>query len=85
MLPAYDVKILRDGEVLYDTLKEDLRNAKDTINFQVFIWERDKLTAELTAILIERVRAGVEVRLLTDYVGCMAFKKDEIKAMQAAV
>ena len=69
VLPAYDVTILRNGEVLFDTLKEDLRNAKDTINFQVFIWERDKLTAELTAILIERVRAGVEVRLLTDYVG----------------
>jgi len=78
------VTILKDGERLYSTLKEDLRNAKDTINFQVFIWERDKLTAELMAILIERVRAGVEVRLLTDYVGCTAFKKDEIKQMQAA-
>lgn len=84
VLPAYDVTILRNGDVLYDVLKEDLRNAKDTINFQVFIWERDKLTAELTAILIERARAGVEVRLLTDYVGCMTYKKDEIKAMQAA-
>lgn len=84
VLPAYDVTILRDGESTYAALKEDLRNAKQTINFQVFIWERDKLTAELTAILIERVRAGVEVRLLTDYVGCMTYKKDEIKQMQAA-
>ncbi len=84
VLPAYDVTILRNGTALYDTLKEDLRNAKDTINFQVFIWERDKLTAELSAILTERVRAGVTSALLTDYVGCMAFKKDEIKAMQAA-
>ncbi|MDZ4168067.1 MAG: cardiolipin synthase [Coriobacteriia bacterium] len=84
VMPAYDVTILKDGKALYDTLKTDLRNAKDTINFQVFIWERDKLTAELTAILSERAQAGVEVRLLTDYVGCMAYKKDEIKQMQAA-
>lgn len=84
VLPAYDVTILRDGQATYDALKHDLRNATDTINFQVFIWERDKLTAELTAILIERAQAGVQVRLLTDFVGCMAYKKDEIKQMQAA-
>jgi len=84
VLPAYDVRILRDGGVKFAALKEDLRNAKDTINLQYFIWERDKLTAELSAILTERVRAGVEVRMLTDFVGCMMFKKDEIKQMQAA-
>jgi len=84
VLPAYDVTILRNGEAKFAALKEDLRNAKDTINFQVFIWERDQLTTELTAILIERARAGIEVRLLTDYVGSMMFKKDEIKQMQAA-
>lgn len=84
VLPAYDVTILKDGAVKFAALKEDLRKAKDTINIQYFIWERDQLTAELSAILIERVRAGVEVRMMTDYVGCMMFKKDEIKAMQAA-
>ncbi|NTU70739.1 MAG: cardiolipin synthase [Coriobacteriia bacterium] len=84
VMPAYDVTILKNGDVLFPALKEDLRNAKETINFQVFIWERDKLTAELKDILIERVKAGVEVRLLTDFVGCMAYKKDEIKEMQAA-
>ena len=84
VLPAYDVTILKDGQATYDTLKQDLRNATDTINFQVFIWERDKLTAELTAILSERAQAGVEVRLLTDFVGCMTYKKDEIKQMQTA-
>jgi len=84
VMPAYDVEILRNGDALYPVLKEDLRRAKDTIDFQVFIWERDKLTAELKEILLERVRAGVEVRLLTDFVGCLMFKKDEIKQMQAA-
>jgi len=84
VLPAYDVTILKDGAVKFAALKEDLRNAKDTINIQYFIWERDELTADLKAILIERVRAGVEVRLLTDFMGCLAYKKDEIKEMQAA-
>lgn len=84
VLPAYDVTILKDGEQVFDTLKRDLRAAKDTINFQVFIWERDKLTAELAAILSERAQAGVEVRLLTDFVGCLMYKKDEIRKMQSA-
>lgn len=83
-LPAYDVTILRDGEVKFAALKEDLASAKDTINIQYFIWERDKLTAELKEILLDRLKAGVEVRMLNDLAGCLAYKKDEIKELRAA-
>jgi cardiolipin synthase len=49
-----------------------------------YIWEQDELTAELTEILLERMRAGVEVRMLNDLFGCLAYKKDEIKRLRAA-
>ncbi len=84
VLPAYDVEILRDGAVKFAALKADLAAAKDTINIQYFIWERDKLTAELTEILLDRLAAGVEVRMLNDWAGNLVYKKDELKRLQDA-
>jgi len=84
VLPAYDVEILRDGATKFAALKKDLAAAKETINIQYFIWERDKLTAELTEILLDRLAAGVEVRMLNDWAGNLVYKKDELKRLQDA-
>jgi cardiolipin synthase A/B len=84
VLPAYDVELLINGDTKFAALKRDLAAAKNTINLQYFIWEHDKLTAELTEILLERLSAGVEVRMLNDFAGNMLYKKDELKRMRAA-
>ncbi len=51
---------------------------------EYFIWEQDELTARITAILLDRLAAGVEVRILYDYVGSISFKKDELQQLAAA-
>ena len=84
VLPAYDVELLINGDVKFAALKRDLAAAKDTIHLHYFIWEHDKLTAELTEILMERLAAGVEVRMLNDFAGNLLYKKDELKRMRAA-
>jgi len=84
VMPAYDVELLIDGEAKFAALKRDLAAAKDTINIQYYVWEHDKLTAELTEILLERLAAGVEVRMLNDWAGNLVYKKDEIQRMRAA-
>ncbi|MHA6523494.1 cardiolipin synthase [Tessaracoccus sp. G1721] len=84
VLPAHNVEILVNGQVKFDALKADLAAATDTINIQYFIWERDQLTAELTEILLDRLAAGVEVRMLNDWAGNIMYKKDEIKRLQQA-
>ncbi len=84
VLPAYDVDLLINGEHKFAALKADLAAAKDTINLHYFIWEHDKLTAELTEILMDRLAAGVEVRMLNDFAGNLLYKKDELKRMKAA-
>ena len=83
-LPAYDVELLTTGEAKFAALKRDLAAAKDTIDIQYFIWEHDELTAEFTGILLARLAAGVEVRMLNDFVGNLGYRKDEIKRMRAA-
>lgn len=79
-LPAYDVRILASGGEKFDQLKKDLAAARDTINLMYFIWERDELTQDLVDILSERARAGVEVRMLNDYIGNILYRKDQLKS-----
>ncbi len=83
-LPAYDVKLMPSGEEKFANLLEDLSSARDTINIQYFIWERDELTAKITSVLMERLHAGVEVRVLNDYIGNIQYKKDELKRLTGA-
>ncbi len=83
-LPACDVRLLIDGGAKFARLKEELAKAQDSINIQYFIWEHDQLTAELTEILLERLAAGVEVRVLNDFFGNLLYKKEEIERLRAA-
>ncbi len=83
-LPVTDVKLFSNGEGFFKALCDDMAQAKRFIHHQYFIWERDELTAEMTRIMIDRLKAGVEVRICYDWMGSLPFKKDEIKALQAA-
>ena len=49
-----------------------------------FIWERDELTDALIDILVDRCRAGVEVRMLNDFIGNIAYRKDQLKRLVEA-
>src|SRR3954469_17144175 len=66
------VEILQNAETFYPRMIEDLRGARHSIHLQYFIWRRDDFTEELKQILGEKVKAGVEVRLLYDPLGSQA-------------
>ncbi len=83
-MAAYDVDLMHSGEEKFDKLVADLSQAKDTINIQYFIWERDDLTARICAVLLERLQAGVEVRMLNDFIGNIQYKKDQLKTLSQA-
>ena len=83
-LPAHGVRVMPSGGEKFEELKRQLRAATDTINIMYFIWEHDVLTRELIDILIERIRAGVEVRMLNDFLGCIPYRKDELKQLKDA-
>jgi cardiolipin synthase len=61
--------IQQDASTHYPSLMEDLKGARHTIHLQYYIWADDPFTRELKAILAERVRNSVEVRLLYDPIG----------------
>lgn len=81
-LPAYDVELFIDGQAKFDALMADLRAATDTINMQYFIWKHDALTVQVTDILIEKVKQGVEVRLTCDWAGNFLYQKDDLRRLK---
>ena len=71
-----DIRIFSDGVEKFEALKEDIRNAKKFIHLQYYIIKKDEVFEEIVEILKEKVKEGVEVRILYDAMGCRTvFKK----------
>ena len=77
-------KLLNNGDEFFPALHESLRGAKQSINFAVYIVEKSKPSDELFAILTERARAGVQVRVLLDGLGGMKAPDEDIEKLEAA-
>lgn len=67
------VEIQQGGEEFFASLIRDIRAARKSIHLQYYIWRVDDLTQSLKAILAEKVKEGVEVRLLYDPIGSSSF------------
>ncbi len=63
------VELLVDGDEFYPALREAISAARASVNLQTFIYGRDRIGRELLDLLVDRVRAGVECRLLYDRFG----------------
>jgi cardiolipin synthase len=78
------VRLLNNGDAFFPSLLEEIRNARASINFLVFIWEPGQASDQVFAALVEKAKQGVEVRLLLDGFGCVNTPEEGIKALEAA-
>lgn len=72
--PAYGntyAEYLPSGEAKFERLKEELKKAERFIFMEYFIINKGLMWDSVLEILVEKVRAGVDVRLIYDDVGCM--------------
>lgn len=70
VLTAYNkMDILTDGEEKFCRLREDLKKAKHFIHIQYYIIKNDEVFDSIIPILMEKVKEGVEVRILYDGMG----------------
>jgi len=70
-----DVEILQDATMKYPRLLEDIKAAQSSVHLNYYIWTEDKFTLQIKEALIERAKAGVEVRCLYDQSGGMMSKQ----------
>jgi cardiolipin synthase len=83
-LPAESIRLYFAGADKFHDLLADLRTARERIELMYLIWERDELTAQVTAILRERLAAGVQVHVLYDWLSSLPYKKSELEELAAA-
>ncbi|NEU03999.1 MULTISPECIES: cardiolipin synthase [Clostridium] len=70
-----DVKILNNGEEKFPKLITSLKNAKNFIHIQYYIFRDDDIGNEIINILTEKAKSGVEVKVLYDGMGCIWLPK----------
>lgn len=71
------------GEAWFEEFKEDLRNAKHFIFMEYFILDEGSCWDEIHEILLEKVKEGVEVKLIYDDFGSITLPSDFDKKLRA--
>lgn len=77
-----EVKVYADGHIYFRDMFEDIRNAKETINFEFYIIRNDEMGDALFNLFTRKVKEGVEVRVMCDGFG---FGKGPKKTMKKFV
>jgi cardiolipin synthase len=62
------VELLENG-AFFDALLRDMQTTTRTLHLETYLWEEGELSRRVTAVLAERARAGVRVRVLADASG----------------
>ena len=70
------VEIFHNGIDLFDSMINDIKNAKDYIHMQYFIIRNDNLGRNIIKNLAEKAAQGVEVKILYDGMGCIALPRN---------
>jgi len=70
------VTLFYDGVSKFESLLQDIANARKTIFVQYYIVRGDEAGRELVNALARRAKDGLEVRLMVDGMGCRATPKE---------
>ena len=83
-LPAETLDVYSAGAEKFPALLEDMARAEVYIHLMYLIWKKDELTAKVTEVLLERLMAGVKVRIMYDWLTCILYSKKELRTLAAA-
>ncbi len=78
------LEIFTDGKEKFADLRRELRQARQYIHLQYYIIKDDEVFDTIVPILIDRRRAGVEVRVLADGMGGRFMSKRKWRKLQEA-
>lgn len=79
-----DIRVLKNGEEKFQSLLEDLKEAKHHIHIEYYIIIDDTIGNDIFDILKEKAKKGLEVRLIYDDVGSIGLSKKAIRSLESA-
>ncbi len=83
-LRAAEVELFFDGNAAYASILRCVSAATHHVHLEYYIWEPDTIGLELRDALIERAKAGVQVRMVVDATGSNNLKKTFFAPLRAA-
>ena len=78
------VDLLIDGPMTFEAVFDALRNARHHIHLETYIFGDDSISRRMSQILIERHRAGVQVRMVIDGYGALQSDESVLDPMRKA-
>ena len=78
------VETLLNGERIFPSMLQAISGAKQTIDFETYIYWSGEIGKRFAEALSERARAGVKVNVLVDWLGSQKMDDDSIKTMTDA-
>ncbi len=84
ILQGNSVEALNNGDEIFPAMLKAIRSAQKTITFETYIYWSGAVGKEFADALSERAKAGVEVRMLVDWVGSAKMDEAMLDAMKSA-
>lgn len=78
------VEVLRNGDEAFPAMLAEIRRCTRSIDLLWFLWGKGAITGEVAAVLAERARAGVRVRVLLDAFGSKGTERALVRDMRGA-
>jgi cardiolipin synthase A/B len=78
------VEVLTNADTYYEAELEAISQARHSINLEAYIFQKGRVTRRFVDALVERARAGVQVRVVLDAVGCFATWSSYFTELRAA-
>ena len=70
-------RALQNGDAFFPAMLKAIDEAKETVNFQCYIWESGSISDRFIAAFAGAAKRGVQVRVLIDAFGAFKFKGDD--------
>ncbi|HEU5217521.1 MAG TPA: phospholipase D-like domain-containing protein [Gemmatimonadales bacterium] len=83
-IPGNRLTLLFDGPAIYPAMLERIATAKHRIHLDSYIFRSDETGRRFADALIERARAGVRVRILTDWLGSVTTRRSLWRRLRQA-
>jgi cardiolipin synthase len=84
ILEGNQITALQNGDEIFPAMLKAIRAARYSINFETYIYWSGQTGEEFAQALIERVRAGVKVHLMLDWLGSEKMSPRLVERMKQA-
>jgi cardiolipin synthase A/B len=84
LLEGGTARLLNNGDEFFERMLDAIRGARRSVNMMAYIWEPGAVSDTFFDALVERARAGVEVRVLLDAFGGLKVPGEDVERLRSA-